>query len=76
MTWGDDVLVVLPGTLPLDELVARLALADAAVIMKIGRNLAKVREALTHRRHGEPRDLCRARHHGERERHAARRQAR
>ena len=46
MTWGDDALVVLPATLPLDELKRRLALADAAVIMKIGRNLARAKEAL------------------------------
>ena len=46
MTWGDDTLVVAPGTLPVDELVAKLRSADGAVIMKIGRNLAKVREAL------------------------------
>jgi precorrin-2/cobalt-factor-2 C20-methyltransferase len=36
----------LPATLPLDELKRRLALADAAVIMKIGRNFARAREAL------------------------------
>ena len=46
MTWGDDSLVVLPATLPLEELKRRLALADAAVIMKIGRNFARAREAL------------------------------
>ncbi len=46
MTWGDDSLVVLPATLPLDELTRRLALADAAVIMKIGRNFPRAREAL------------------------------
>jgi precorrin-2/cobalt-factor-2 C20-methyltransferase len=46
ITWGDDVMVVAPGTLPLGELIARLRQADAAAIMKIGRNLAKVREAL------------------------------
>ena len=46
MTWGDDALVVLPATLPLGELIRRLALADAAVIMKIGRNFARAREAL------------------------------
>jgi precorrin-2/cobalt-factor-2 C20-methyltransferase len=46
MTWGDDALVVLPATLPLDELTRRLALADAAVIIKIGRNFARAREAL------------------------------
>ncbi len=43
---GDDVLAVLPGTLDEDGLVARLAGADAAVIMKIGRNLPKIRAAL------------------------------
>jgi precorrin-2/cobalt-factor-2 C20-methyltransferase len=46
MTWGDDVMSVLPGTLGEDELVSRLAQADAAVIMKIGRNFAKVRAAI------------------------------
>jgi precorrin-2/cobalt-factor-2 C20-methyltransferase len=46
MAWGDDVLVVAPGTLPLADLVERLGRADSAAIMKIGRNLAKVREAL------------------------------
>jgi len=46
MTWGDDSMVVLPATLPLEELIRRLALADAAVVMKIGRNFARAREAL------------------------------
>jgi precorrin-2/cobalt-factor-2 C20-methyltransferase len=46
MTWGDDSLVVLPATLPLDELTRRLVLADAAVIMKIGRNFPRAKEAL------------------------------
>ncbi len=46
MTWGDDTLTVLPGTLPLDSLIARLRGTDAAVIMKIGRNLGKVRAAV------------------------------
>jgi precorrin-2/cobalt-factor-2 C20-methyltransferase len=46
MTWGDDVLVVAPGTLALEHLIARLEKADGAAIMKIGRNLAKTREAL------------------------------
>jgi len=45
--WGDDVLTFLPGTLPLGALVERLAGCNAAAIMKIGRNLAKVRAALT-----------------------------
>lgn len=43
---GDDVFTVLPGTLPEDELARRLAEADAAVVMKVGRNLPKVRRAL------------------------------
>ena len=46
MTWGDDILTVLPGTLPLAALTARLAASDAAVVMKIGRNFSKVREAV------------------------------
>ena len=46
MTWGNDALAVLPGTLGENELVERLRLADAAVIMKVGRNLAKVRRAV------------------------------
>jgi len=45
MTWGDDVLTVLPGTLPLADLAARLKASDAAVVMKLGRNFAKVRAA-------------------------------
>jgi precorrin-2/cobalt-factor-2 C20-methyltransferase len=43
---GDDVFAVLPATLPEDELVHRLAGSDAAVVMKVGRHLAKVRRAL------------------------------
>lgn len=46
ITQGDDVLAVLPGTLPEDELVRRLGDVDAAVIMKVGRNLPKIRAAL------------------------------
>jgi precorrin-2/cobalt-factor-2 C20-methyltransferase len=46
MTWGDDVLVVAPGTLAREDLIQRLRGADGAVIMKIGRNLGKVRAAL------------------------------
>ena len=43
---GDDVLTVVPGTLDEDGLAARLAGSDASVIMKIGRNLPKIRAAL------------------------------
>lgn len=47
LTWGDDVLTVLPGTLDEATLLRRLLETDAAVIMKIGRNIAKVRRAIT-----------------------------
>jgi precorrin-2/cobalt-factor-2 C20-methyltransferase len=43
---GDDVFTVLPGTLCEDELARRLADTDAAAVMKLGRNLPKVRRAL------------------------------
>jgi precorrin-2/cobalt-factor-2 C20-methyltransferase len=43
---GDDVFTVLPGTLPEDELTRRIADTGAAVVMKIGRHLPKVRRAL------------------------------
>lgn len=46
MTWGDDVLSVLMGTLSEDELVAQISRSDAVVVMKTGRNLPKVRRAL------------------------------
>jgi precorrin-2/cobalt-factor-2 C20-methyltransferase len=47
ITWGDDVLTVLPGTLDRDALARCLQATDAAVIMKIGRHLPKVRAALS-----------------------------
>jgi precorrin-2/cobalt-factor-2 C20-methyltransferase len=43
---GDDVFTVLPATLPESELTRRLADADAAVVMKVGRHLPKLRRAL------------------------------
>jgi precorrin-2/cobalt-factor-2 C20-methyltransferase len=46
MTWGDDVLTVIPATLPRNALTARLAATDAAVVMKLGGNLPKLRDAL------------------------------
>ncbi len=46
ITWGDDVLSVLMGTLPEAELVRGMLNADAIVVMKIGRNIDKVRAAL------------------------------
>jgi precorrin-2 C20-methyltransferase / precorrin-3B C17-methyltransferase len=42
----DDVITVLPGTLPEPELARRLADTDAAVIMKLGRTFPAVRRAL------------------------------
>ncbi len=46
MTWGDDILTVLPATLDEDTLAKRLATTDAAVVMKLGGNFAKLRRAL------------------------------
>ena len=46
MAQGDDVFTVLPATLPEGELTRRLAEADAAVVMKVGRHLPKLRRAL------------------------------
>jgi precorrin-2/cobalt-factor-2 C20-methyltransferase len=46
ITYGDDILTVLPATLGREALKRHLELADAAVIMKLGRNLPKVRRAL------------------------------
>ncbi|HWH75050.1 MAG TPA: precorrin-2 C(20)-methyltransferase [Methylibium sp.] len=46
ITWGDDVLTVLMGTLPEARLARHMADCDALVVMKIGRHLDKVRRAL------------------------------
>ncbi|PTX45975.1 precorrin-2/cobalt-factor-2 C20-methyltransferase [Gemmobacter caeni] len=46
ITWGDDVLSVLMGTLPEPDLVAHMQRADALAVMKTGRNLPKIRRAL------------------------------
>jgi precorrin-2/cobalt-factor-2 C20-methyltransferase len=46
ITWGDDVLTVLPGTLSREALAERLAGTDAAVFMKLGQNFPKVRAVL------------------------------
>jgi precorrin-2/cobalt-factor-2 C20-methyltransferase len=43
---GDDVLSVLPGTLGEAELTRRLGDTGGAVIMKVGRNLPKIRRAI------------------------------
>lgn len=46
ITWGDDVLTVLMGTLPEEDLVRHMQASDALAIMKTGRNLPRVRRAL------------------------------
>lgn len=42
----EDTVTIIPGTLPQDVLEQRLAQADAAVILKLGRNFDKIRTAL------------------------------
>lgn len=46
ITWGDDVLSVLTGTMSEDDLALHMERSDALVVMKVGRNLPKVRAAL------------------------------
>ena len=46
ITWGDDILSTVMGTLNEQTLTKAIEAADALVIMKIGRNLPKVRRAL------------------------------
>ncbi|MEV6423136.1 precorrin-2 C(20)-methyltransferase [Streptomyces sp. NPDC051662] len=43
---GEEVLTILPGTLSEEELTARLASADSAVVMKLGRTFPTVRRAV------------------------------
>ena len=45
LTHGDEILRVLPGTLDEEQLTTQLAESDAAVIMKVGRQLPKVKRA-------------------------------
>jgi precorrin-2/cobalt-factor-2 C20-methyltransferase len=47
ITWGDNILTILTGTLSEKELVAKINTTDAAVIMKVGQNLDKIRAAIT-----------------------------
>ncbi|GEL26964.1 precorrin-3B C(17)-methyltransferase [Pseudonocardia sulfidoxydans NBRC 16205] len=42
----DEVLTILPGTLPRDELARRLADTDAAAVLKLGRTFTAVRDAV------------------------------
>lgn len=46
ITWGDDVLTVLMGTLPEADLIRHMQGSDALVVMKTGHNLPKIRRAL------------------------------
>jgi precorrin-2/cobalt-factor-2 C20-methyltransferase len=46
MTWGDDVMSVLPATLPDTPLREHMARSDALVIMKVGRHLGRIRSLL------------------------------
>ncbi|MDW3180895.1 precorrin-2 C(20)-methyltransferase [Roseobacter sp.] len=46
VTWGDDILTVLMGTLPEDMLADAMQRSDAVVVMKIGRHFEKVKSAL------------------------------
>ena len=47
ITWGDDVLTVLTATMAEADLTTRARETDALVVMKIGRNLDKLKRALT-----------------------------
>ncbi len=47
LTYRNDVLSIMPATLEADVLRDRLAVADAAVIIKLGRHFSKVREVLS-----------------------------
>jgi precorrin-2/cobalt-factor-2 C20-methyltransferase len=46
ITWGDDVLTVVSATMSEADLARRARETDALVVMKIGRNLEKLRRAL------------------------------
>jgi precorrin-2/cobalt-factor-2 C20-methyltransferase len=46
ITFRNDVLSIMPATLDADTLRDRLAVVDAAVIIKLGRHFAKVRTIL------------------------------
>ncbi|MFJ1792541.1 precorrin-2 C(20)-methyltransferase [Kitasatospora griseola] len=43
---AEEILTIIPGTLPEEELTARLAATDSAVVMKLGRTFPTVRRAL------------------------------
>ncbi|TQK51863.1 precorrin-2 C20-methyltransferase/precorrin-3B C17-methyltransferase [Streptomyces sp. SLBN-118] len=69
---GEEVLTILPGTLPEEELTARLASTDCAVVMKLGRTFPTVRRAIERSgRLDEARYVERATMAGERTGHLA-----
>ncbi|WP_033217414.1 precorrin-2 C(20)-methyltransferase [Kitasatospora phosalacinea] len=43
---AEEILTIIPGTLPEEEIAARLAATDSAVVMKLGRTFPAVRRAL------------------------------
>lgn len=47
ITWGDDILTVLPATLDTESLRPRVQHADALVLMKVGRHLPRIRQLLS-----------------------------
>ena len=47
ITWGDNILTILTGTLSEKDLAEKISTTDAAVIMKVGQNLNKIRAAIT-----------------------------
>jgi precorrin-2/cobalt-factor-2 C20-methyltransferase len=47
ITWGDDVMSVLPATLPDVPLREHIERSDALVIMKVGRHMGRIRTLLT-----------------------------
>jgi precorrin-2/cobalt-factor-2 C20-methyltransferase len=46
LVWRDETLSVIPATLDKDQIAARLAAADVAVIVKLGRHIEKIRRLL------------------------------
>ena len=46
LAWRDDTLAVIPASLPDETLAARLAAADAAAIIKLGRHFPRLRRVL------------------------------
>jgi precorrin-2/cobalt-factor-2 C20-methyltransferase len=43
---GNETMVVLPATLPAEQLAARLAAADAVAVLKVGRHFAKLKRVI------------------------------